>query len=254
MCGRYVSPEIAEAERNLMVDLALWREYERSYNVAPSDPVPVVRATEGRREGLLMRWGLIPYFCNGIPPKYSTINATIEKLSSNPSWRGPWQREQRCLLPAVGFYEWHLHADGSKQPFFIQVADQELFCFAGLWDSSRRDDGTRILSCALITMQGNELMRELHNTGAHPFRMPAILAREDIFRWLHGSPEDARQALRAYPADLMSAYPVSTRVNDPKNDDATLLAPAAQDPNAAGSASARDAGAETEPENLKLFS
>src|SRR5262249_43041811 len=117
-----------------------------------------------------------------------------------------------------------------------------------------RDDGTRILSCALITMQGNELMRDLHNTGAHPFRMPAILAREDIYRWLHGSPDDARLLLRPYPAELMSAYAVSTRVNDPKNEDPALIAPAAQNSTPVGSAPAREARApEAEGENLSLF-
>jgi putative SOS response-associated peptidase YedK len=248
MCGRYVTPDIAEAERNLTVDLALWREYERSYNVAPTDPVPVVRARHGQREGLLMRWGLVPFFCNGVPPKYSTINATIEKLASNPCWRGPWQREQRCVMPALGFYEWHLHPDGRKQPFYIQLADQEMFCFAGLWDSSRSSDGSQLLSCALITMQGNALMHELHNTGAHPFRMPAILAREDIPRWLHGSRDDARSVLKAYPAELMSAYGVSTRVNDPKSDDAALITPSALQPT-----SAVESAAPQRPENLSLF-
>ena len=159
------------------------------------------------------------------------------------------------MLPAVGFYEWHLHPDGRKQPFYIHLADQELFCFAALWDSSRRDDGTQILSCALLTMQGNEFMRELHNTGAHPFRMPAILAREDMYRWLHGSTEDARRALKIYPADLMSAYPVSTRVNDPKNDDATLLWPVAQDGAQPGTPAVGEdcSPDEPEPENLSLF-
>jgi putative SOS response-associated peptidase YedK len=247
MCGRYVTPEIAEAERNLTVDLALWREYERSYNVAPSDAVPVVRVHHGQREGLLMRWGLVPFFCNGVPPKYSTINAAIEKLASNPSWRGPWQRQQRCLMPATGFYEWHRHPDGRKQPFYIQVADQPMFCFAALWDSSRCNDGHQLLSCALITLPANALMRELHNAGAHPFRMPAILAREDADRWLHGSSEDAIATLRAYPAELMSGYAVSTRVNDPKSDDAALIAPAAP------SATPVEDGASQQPENLSLF-
>jgi putative SOS response-associated peptidase YedK len=247
MCGRYVTPEIAEAERNLTVDLALWREYERSYNVAPTDPVPVVRARHGQREGLLMRWGLVPFFCNGVPPRYSTINATIEKLTSNPSWRGPWQRAQRCLMPALGFYEWHLHADGRKQPFYIQLADQPMFFFAGLWDSSRCSDGSQLLSCALITMPGNSLMRDLHNTGAHPFRMPALLAHENIDRWLQGSSEEARSALKPYPAELMSAYGVSTRVNDPKSDEPGLITPFALEPAAA------ESPAPSPPENLSLF-
>jgi putative SOS response-associated peptidase YedK len=151
-------------------------------------------------------------------------------------------------MPALGFYEWHLHPDGRKQPFFIQLADQEMFCFAGLWDSSRSSDGSQLLSCALITMQGNALMRELHNTGAHPFRMPAILAREDIPRWLHGSSDEARSVLKAYSAELMSAYGVSTRVNDPKSDDAELITPSALQP-----ASTGESAAPQRPENLSLF-
>jgi len=192
-----------------------------------------------------MRWGLVPFFCNGVPPRYSTINATIEKLASNPSWRGPWQRGQRCLMPALGFYEWHLHADGRKQPFYIQLADQPMFFFAGLWDSSRCSGGGQLLSCALITMPGNSLMRDLHNTGAHPHRMPALLAREDIDRWLQGSSEEARAALKPYPAELMSAYGVSTRVNDPKSDEPGLIAPSAP--------VAAEGPAPPPPENLSLF-
>lgn len=223
MCGRYVTPEIAEAERNLTVDLALWREYKRSYNVAPTDRVPAVRLIEGQREGLLMRWGLVPHFANGIPPKYSTINATIEKLETNASWRGPWQRGQRCVLPAVGFYEWHHRADGIKQPYYVSCADQPLFWFAGLWDSSNRADGTQVQSCAVITMPANELMHDIHNGGADPHRMPAILARKDVEPWLIGRRAVAQMVLRQYPADTMVAHPVSSRVNTPKNNDANLL-------------------------------
>lgn len=250
MCGRYVTPDIAEAERNLMVDLALWREYERSYNVAPTEAVPVVRTGEGRREGLLMRWGLVPSFCNGVPPRYSTINATVEKLAINPCWRGPWQRGQRCLMPALGFYEWHLHPDGRKQPFYIHLADQDMFCFAALWDSTRCSDGSQRLSCALITLPANSLLRELHNTGAHPFRMPAILARADIERWLSGSSEEARALVKPYPAELMRAYGVGTRVNDPRSDDAALIAPSAPQP--AASAAVTHASQE-HPENFSLL-
>jgi len=218
MCGRYVTPEVAEAERNLMVH---WLEYERSFNVAPSQRVPVVRWLEGARQGLHMRWGLVPFFARGVPPKYSTINATIEKLESGPCWRGPWKRHQRCLIPASGFYEWHVNEDGSKTPFYITLADQSVFGFAGLWDQSVGADGTETLSCTIITMPPNALMAEIHNTKQ---RMPAILAADRIDAWLGGSTDDARAALAQYPADTMVAHPVSTRVNTPRNNDAELLA------------------------------
>ena len=217
MCGRYVTPEVAEAERNLLVH---WLDYERSFNVAPSQRVPVVRWFEGEREGLHMRWGLVPFFAMGVPPKYSTINATIEKLDTGPCWRGPWQRGQRCLLVAAGFYEWHVLADGGKRPYYICCADQPVFAFAGLWDSSTAADGTRTLSCTVITLPPNALMAEIHNGGQ---RMPAILCEQEREAWLQGSADEARAALRPYPADAMAAHPVSSRVNSPRSNDAALL-------------------------------
>src|SRR5665213_3242452 len=117
MCGRYVTPQIAEAERYFLVHLRRWQDYERSYNVAPTQRVPAVRLVEGQREGVLLRWGLVPFFAKGIPTKFSTINATIEKLTDGAMWRGPWKGGQRCILPAAGFYEWHVLADGSKRPY-----------------------------------------------------------------------------------------------------------------------------------------
>lgn len=219
MCGRYVSPDIAEAERYFLVHVVRWK-LDRSYNVAPTQQVPVVRMADGEREGVALRWGLVPFFARGVPPKYSTINATIEKLADGPCWRGPWKRAQRCILPAAGFYEWHVNEDGSKTPFYITCADQPVFGLAGLWDSSRSDDGNVLESCAIITMPPNPLLAEIHNAKQ---RMPAILRSEGINAWLTGSADEARAALSPYPADAMVAWPVSTKVNSPKNDDARLM-------------------------------
>ena len=221
MCGRYVTPEEAEAERIFRVHRIEW-EYLRSYNVAPSQPVPVVRMRGGEREGIRLRWGLVPYFARGVPPRYSTINAAIEKLTVNPSWRGPWARGQRCILPATGFYEWHVNEDRSKTPFYISCADQPVFGLAGLWDASRADDGSVIESCTIITMPPNSLLAEIHNAKQ---RMPAILQSQDIDAWLSGAIDQARAALKPYPSDSMVAWPVSSRVNTPKNDDAQLIEP-----------------------------
>ncbi len=89
--------------------------------------VPVVRlGADGVREGVALRWGLVPFFAHGEPPKYSTINARIETVESAASYRGPWKRGQRCLLPATGFYEWHVNDDGRKQAYYIHLADQDI--------------------------------------------------------------------------------------------------------------------------------
>jgi putative SOS response-associated peptidase YedK len=225
MCGRYILRQAALAEREFFVNRTTWKIHS-SYNIAPTQEVPVVRAVDGEREGLLMRWGLIPFFAHGEPPKYSTINARIETVETAASYRGPWKRSQRCLQIASGFYEWHTDATGRKAPYLIQLNDQDLFAFAALWDRSIKPDGTMIESVVHVTMPGNELMREIHNAGSNPYRMPAILRKEDREAWLTGTIDEARSVLKPYPSELMVAYQVSPRVNSPRNNDERLLEPA----------------------------
>jgi putative SOS response-associated peptidase YedK len=222
MCGRYVSPDEASIEREFHLVHTEW-QFPPSFNVAPTQPVPIVRTRDGERRGSLMRWGLIPYFARGVPPKYSTINARIETVQTAASYRGPWKRGQRCLVVARGFYEWQVQADGkTKVPFYITTNDQDVFAFAGLWDSSRTDGGEYIESVTPITVPANSLLREIHNS---QHRMPAILSKDDREAWLSGSPDAAWAALKSYPDDHLVAWPVSTRVNAPKNNDAKLIEP-----------------------------
>jgi putative SOS response-associated peptidase YedK len=222
MCGRYVSPGEASIEREFNLVHMEW-QFPSSFNVAPTQEVPVVRLSKGERVGLRLRWGLIPYFAQGVPPKYSTINARMETVTTAPSYRGAWSRGQRCLVVAQGFYEWQTQSDGkSRVPYFIHLNDQAIFAFAGLWDASRTAQGTWVESCVHLTMPANRLLSEIHNT---QHRMPAILAREDREAWLSGSAEEAWAALKPYPDEHMVAWPVSTRVNKPANDDAQLIEP-----------------------------
>jgi len=233
MCGRYV---IRMQEKYL-------REWERlgppgwlkdSFNVAPSQNVPVLRVVDGKARGTTLRWGLVPFFAHGALPKYSTINARIETFETAPSYRNPWHRGQRCLQLASGFYEWHMDARGRKAPYLITVADQESFAFAALWDRSVNEDGAVIESCVHITMPANDLMAHIHNTGNNPHRMPAILRKEDQDVWLNGTPEQARAVLVPYPAELMLAYEVNLRVNSVRNNDPGLIEPLDRWPQAVG--------------------
>ena len=224
MCGRYIIRQQTKAIRE-------WEKYGPppfldSYNVAPTQQVPILRMQDGHPQFTEVRWGLVPSFTHGAPSKYSTINARIESFETAASYRGPWRRGQRCLQLASGFYEWHLDQYGRKSPYLISLADQELFAFAGLWDRSIKDDGTVVESCVHMTMPANALMADIHNTGNNPHRMPAILRLEDRAAWLEGSLEEARAALVPYPADLMVAYEVSSRVNSVKNDSPDLIEPA----------------------------
>jgi putative SOS response-associated peptidase YedK len=224
MCGRYI----------LRMQDKYLREWQLhgppawvtvSYNVAPSQQVPILRLRHGQREAAMVRWGLIPHFARGEPGKFSTINARIETFETAASYRRPWKRGQRCIQPASGFYEWHLDAHGRKTPYLITLIDQPLFGFAALWESSARSDGSIVESCAHITLPANPLMADIHNGGQHAQRMPAILRAEDHEAWLHGSGDDARAVLQQYPADLMLAHPVSTRVNSVRNNSAELIEP-----------------------------
>ncbi|HET7756096.1 MAG TPA: SOS response-associated peptidase [Steroidobacteraceae bacterium] len=226
MCGRYI---VRMQEKYL-------REWQvhgppawlmDSYNVAPTQGVPIVRLRDGRREGATVRWGLVPFFARGEPPQYSTINARLETFETAASYRGPWKRGQRCAQLASGFYEWHVDERGRKAPYLVTLADQELFGFAALWDASVRPDGEVVESCAHITLPANALMADIHNAGNHPGRMPAILRREHLDAWLCGTAAQARAVLLPYRSDLMLAYEVSPRVNSVRNNSPELIEPIA---------------------------
>jgi putative SOS response-associated peptidase YedK len=222
MCGRYVSPDDASIEREFNLVRTEWT-FPASFNVAPTQLVPVIRTVEGQRQGDRLRWGLIPFFARGVAPQYSTINARMETVQTAASYRGPWRRAQRCLVAVSGFYEWQVQADGrTRIPFYITLNDQDTFAFAGLWDSSRTDAGETVQSVTHITVPANSLLGEIHNTKQ---RMPAILAKEDREAWLSGTHDEAWSTLKSYPDEHMVAWPVSSRVNSPKNNEPTLIQP-----------------------------
>jgi putative SOS response-associated peptidase YedK len=212
MCGKYILAQAAKAELAMGIRRGRW-EYPQSYRVLPSEQVPVVTLASGEPEAAMMRWGLIPHWAAGVPLKASTINATIERLDSAPSYRDPWRRGQRCIFVMGGFYEPHVNADGSREPYFLRLTDREVFGVAGLWERSRRVDGSYVFSATLITLPANRLLAEVHNEKQ---RMPAILAQGDHATWLGAEPEQAKATLRPYPDELMVAHAVSRRVNSPK--------------------------------------
>src|SRR6202035_1757631 len=101
-----------------------------SWNVAPTDPLPVVRFDEKDRQRSLevMRWGLIPYWAKDIKIGFSTINARAEEVETKPAFREAFQR-RRCLVPVDNFYEWKKTATG-KQPYASALADKRLMALA----------------------------------------------------------------------------------------------------------------------------
>ena len=222
MCGRYVSPDDAAIEREFNLVRSTGMDIRASYNVVPSFDVPVIRNVNGVRQLSLMRWGLVPFFAKGVPGKYGTHIARSETITSKASYREPSNRGQRCIMPMLGFYEWQIVAGSkSKQPYHIRSADQEVFGLAAIWDASRREDGIVVESCAIITVPANSMLAKIHNI-EEP-RMPVMLSRGDYDTWLSGSVAEAAALIKQYPEESLLAWPVSTRVSKPENNDATLI-------------------------------
>jgi putative SOS response-associated peptidase YedK len=193
-----------------------------SWNVAPTDPLPIVHydAKAGSRDLEVMRWGLIPYWAKDIKIGFSTINARAEEVDIKPAFRDAFQR-RRCLVPVDNFYEWAKTGTG-KQPYAIALADRRLMALAGLWETWRSPAGERIRSFTIVTTTPNELCAELHN------RMPVVLQPQAWPQWLGEQPADVPQlkALVApYPSDEMICWPVSARVGNVKNNDPGLIEP-----------------------------
>src|SRR5713101_1134913 len=200
MCGRArLSSDVSEIK--LVFSIPQHRPTPNiapSWNVAPTDPLPVVRydPKAGERSLDVMRWGLVPFWAKDIKVGFANINAKAEGIESRPAFREAFQR-RRCLVPVDNFYEWKKTAVG-KQPYAIALADRGLMALAGLWENWRSSAGEWVRRFAIITTTPNELCAEIHN------RMPVVLRPEGWPIWLGEHPTDAPQLkalLAPYPAE-----------------------------------------------------
>jgi putative SOS response-associated peptidase YedK len=221
MCGRFSlhTPE-SQIREAFNLDHTEPLGLNPHYNIAPSQQIPVIRDTETDREMVLAQWGLVPHWSKEPKTKYSTINARIESVADKPTYRTPFKR-RRCLIPADGFYEWKV-VNGNKIPHYIRMRDSSVFAFAGLWDHWEGEDGS-IESCSIIVMPANEVMKPIHE------RMPAIIAPAHYDLWMDSrmtDKDEIMQYLTSAPSSQLTAYPVSTWVNSPKNNDERCIQPA----------------------------
>ena len=168
-----------------------------------------------------MRWGLVPYWSKDGKALFSTINAKSETVATSPAFREAW-KSRRCLLPADWFYEWQKLDEKTKQPFAIALKNDEMFAFAGLWETwKNKTTGQKLRTYTVLTTDPNELMEPIHN------RMPVILTTKDYGRWMAATdpaylPVDL---LRPYPTEEMKALKVGKAVGNTRNNDATLVEP-----------------------------
>ncbi len=222
MCGRFT----LRASVNVVAEqFALFEAgpFEPRFNIAPSQPVPVIRLSrdpEPRRELAWLRWGLIPPWAKDPAIGNRMINARAETVAEKPAYRAAF-KQQRCLIAADGFYEWQ-RMGKSRQPYFIRMHDDRPFGFAGLWESWQAPDSSRIESCTILTTEPNDLLRPIHN------RMPVIVGPDQYDAWLDPAapkPDLLESLGRPHPSDSMTAIAVGKYVNSPAHDDPKCIEP-----------------------------
>jgi putative SOS response-associated peptidase YedK len=217
MCGRYLIISSPEAIRRLF-GYQEQPNFPPRYNVAPTQPVPIVRLVEGKREFALVRWGLIPPWVKD-PRTFSLlVNARGESVNEKPAFRNAMKR-RRCLFPADGFYEW-TSAGGRKHPYCVRAKDGGPIAFAGLWETWMGPNGEETETAAIVTTTASREIASLHD------RMPVIVPPDAFDLWLDCANVDAKTAAALImPAreGLLDAYEVSPAVNRVANDDATLI-------------------------------
>lgn len=230
MCGRFVSatpPDQvaayfgAEAPESLLAP---------RWNVAPTTDVYAVLADGSTRRLDAFHWGLVPRWAKDLKVGSRMINARAETLATKGAYKHAFQR-RRCIIPADGFYEWQKRpGQKTKQPWFVHRPDGEPFAFAGLWETWKGPDGTGdevLRSCTIITTDANSEMAKIHD------RMPVILPPGAWDTWLDPEQQDLDllgRLLVPAPPQLIALRPVSTQVNNVRNDAPDLVDPAEPQP------------------------
>jgi putative SOS response-associated peptidase YedK len=223
MCGRVVQG--SSPLRYAFIDRMNVRDsrvsnYPPRRNAAPSQELLGIRRNHHTGQVCLdpLRWGLIPNWCKGPSGGRKPINAKVETVGSLPTFREAY-RKQRCILPGRRFYEWKAIKGRGKQPYAIAMKDGSSFGIAGIWKNWKDPStGKWVRTFAIITTDANSLVAEIHD------RMPAILSPADYIRWLSDEPAP-KDLLRPFPAEPMRMWAISTRVNKPENDGASILEP-----------------------------
>lgn len=218
MCGRYVITSPAKAIRALFA-YDEQPDFPPRYNVAPTQPIPVVRLNSGKRSFALMRWGFVPAWAKD-PKTFSLlVNARGESVLDKPAFRNAMRR-RRCLVPADGFYEWRHVAP--KRPYFVRPKSGEPIAFAGLWETWTGPNGEEVDTAAIVTTRANRMLAGIHD------RMPVIVPPEAFSLWLDCAKADATTAaalIAPAPESLLECYEISPLVNRVANDNASLIAP-----------------------------
>jgi putative SOS response-associated peptidase YedK len=227
MCGRFVITSPPAALRQVFGYFEQ-PNFPPRFNIAPTQPVPVVIIENGIRHFRLMRWGFLPAWVKD-PREFSlVINARSETLLEKPAFKNAIKR-RRCLIPADGYYEWHA-SEQRKRPYFIRRRDGQPVGFAALAETWMGPNGEELDTVAIVTAAASPGLAVLHH------RVPVTIVPADFDRWLDGRSDDVEAAMALLTAPREGEFAwheVSTRVNRVANDDAQLLLPITEEQRAA---------------------
>jgi putative SOS response-associated peptidase YedK len=207
MADRYTLYEIENLRDRFTLADGVPVGVKKSYNISPTQTIPVITSSDGANHMHRMKWGFVPANAKDLNSvcRYKTHRANSEGIFHKATWQESI-RTKRCLIPANGFYEWKKTDDG-KRAFYIRAADQPLFAFAGLYGDWTDPEGKQWGVCAIITTAtGSE-------TDMLPSRLPVIVDPADEADWLNPNISDVSTLIR-----IMRPYDpgqlVITRVGD----------------------------------------
>ena len=231
MCGRYAFHSPRELTQQLFGLPADAPEVPARWNISPGTDIPIVRnGTDGRRELVSLRWGLVPSWAKDRTIGQRLVNARAETIAEKPAFRAAFRR-RRCLVPADGYYEWRA-VTGGKQPYYLRSQVGQPFAMAALWEHwIDRASGEALESCVIVTRESAGIVKDIHA------RMPIIVPPESYAAWLDPGQDAAATLALLLGAEggvALEAYPVSRRVNSPKNEGAELTQPGAREPDLLG--------------------
>lgn len=221
MAQRLVIPSREDVDVELPVVHAWW-QFTVRFNVAISQSIPVARTHDRETEGVMMRWGLAHKTARGAIDFTGCGSVRSDALKSTEELRRMWLHGQRGIVPLAGFYLWQRAPAGHFQPYYVRLVNRPVFGVAALWERAEASDEV-IESCALITVDANQLLAEIDPTMR---QMPAILPLEDYDAWLSSTVDQAGELLRPYPPTRMVYHPVGPYVNYLEFDEPSLIRPA----------------------------